>query len=488
MSDAPPEQPGPIVALGGLDLRLSHPLATREQDYKLAGRLTGPGADLFCDGGSLQIQHKSTGLVDEVFFAADGTFTQLLTLEPEIDNSLLLHLCDGLGDVAASAPLTVRHRRDLDTSAAAGGAVLDRPLAIGVLSRAGQRRKQILAPAGSALPGRFTCVCRTADQCGRLVVPLWQDERLVHQLVVNELDLRMPAGMPVEVELQVEADRSMTLRVILRQAGRSELVKVPPPAPLPRPSPEEVELVTQRVAALLPEFTGQFGTALQEKWRTRSQALREALERNQEEQAALLLAELDQQREQMELTKLQVLYPPRQRLTQLVKRCLYEAANVADRTGRDREQLFAPIYAQEQTAEQAHAEKNAAVYRECFDQLRALAADLLRLQHDLAPGARQGDDRPPTTHDVQDALRDLQAYLAAVLPAVLLKGRQDFVSELERIQQQQEALAERGRRDAPAALREVRRLLGEVGRMEQELSSGLSPAALSPEGMLEGSA
>jgi hypothetical protein len=476
------------VSLGGLELRLTHPLATQQQDYVLEGRLAGAGAELFWDGGSLQVHNKLTGLADEVFFSADGAFAQPLRLEPETDSPLLLCLCDGLGEIAATAPLTLRHRRALDASAVAGGIALEHGLAIGVLSRSGQRRKQVLAPAGAALPGRFTCVCHTTDQCGRLVVPLWQDDRLLHQLEVNELDARLPVGTPVEVDLQVEADRAMTLRVIVRQAGRSELVNVPAPAPLPRPSGDQIEQVTQRITALLPEFSGQFGAALQEKLRMRTQALQEALAHNEEQRAAVLLAELDQQREQMELARLQVQYPPRQRLTQLVKRCLYEAANVADRTGRDREQLFAPIYGQEQTAEQAHAEKNASVYRECFDQLRALAADLLRLQNDLSPMARRDTDRAPTVHDVQDALRDLQAYVQAVLPAAQLKGRQDYADRLQEFERQRDAVADRGRRDAPGALREARRLLGEVGRMEQELSSGLSPATLPLEGMLEGSA
>jgi hypothetical protein len=177
-------------------------------------------------------------------------------------------------------------------------------------------------------------------------------------------------------------------------------------------------------------------------------------------------------------------------LTQLVKRCLYEAANVADKTGRDREQLFAPIYAQEQTAEQAHAEKNALVYRECFDHLRALAADLIRLQDDISPAplARRDSDYGCSMHDVQDALRDLQAYLQAVLPAAQLKGRQDITDRLREFEQQRASLADRGKRDVPGALREVRRLLSEVGRMEQELSRGWSAGAAPQEGMLEGTA
>jgi len=111
-----------------------------------------------------------------------------------------------------------------------------------------------------------------------------------------------------------------------------------------------------------------------------------------------------------------------------------------------------------------------------------------RLQDDLSPLALRNPEQAANLYDVQDAVKDLQAYAESVLAAARLKGRQDFVERVLQADQQRGALADRAKRDAAGAMREVRRLLGEVGRMEQELSSGWSPATLPLEGMLEGSA
>src|SRR5439155_11613378 len=180
------------------------------------------------------------------------------------DTPLVLALCDGLGEIAASVPVTLRHR----STQAAGDVsapTLARELAIEVWTRAGQRRRQMLAPAGARLPGKFTCQCRTTDQCGRIVVPLWEENRMLRQIVVDELDPRLPVGCPVEVELQVEPDRAMMLRVLVRQAGRGEVVQLPaPPAPR-RPTDSEVEHVVRRIERLLPEFGGQYQAQLREQ-------------------------------------------------------------------------------------------------------------------------------------------------------------------------------------------------------------------------------
>ena len=77
---------------------------------------------------------------------------------------------------------------------AASVATVPRELAVEVLTRSGQRRMQVLAPAGVRLPGKFTCVCRTTDQCGRIVVPLWEGDRLVKEWDANSMLSRYRAS------------------------------------------------------------------------------------------------------------------------------------------------------------------------------------------------------------------------------------------------------------------------------------------------------
>jgi hypothetical protein len=481
----PTPESGPVLVLGGLELRLSRPLTTDAVDYALEGRLTGGGAEQFWDGGSLLICNGQTGLADEVYFAANGNFTRRLTVQPDSDVSLVLALCDDSGEVVATAPATLRHRRAAG-SLPPDASLLPRDLTVEVLTRSGQRRRQMLAPAGALLPGKFQCQARTTDQCGRVVVPLWDGDRLLHQVVVEDIDRRVPPGCPVDLEVQIEPDCSMTVRVLVKQAGRGEVVQLPAPAPSRRPTDAEVDCVARGLDAALASFSGQYAARLREHAAALRTGLDAALANHRDAAAAEALDGLDILRQQLELAPLQIAFPPPQRLTQLVKRCLFEAAELADRTGRDREHLFGQIYAQEQAAEEAHAERHVAAYRESFANLRALADDLERLHVETgSPGRRGG--RAPTAFDVADAARDLQAYLAAVRPMAERKGRADLLERLRAVEQTGQALAERGKSDPQAALRDARRALAEVAAVEQALAGAVGPALAPAEGMLEGS-
>ena len=101
--------------------------------------------------------------------------------------------------------MTVIAVRSQNASRALGQAVLPtqiitKPLQIEVLNRSGQRVKQVVAPIGATLPGVFQLTCRTHDQAGRIVVPIFEENRVVKQMVVSDLDPMMPVGSPVEVE------------------------------------------------------------------------------------------------------------------------------------------------------------------------------------------------------------------------------------------------------------------------------------------------
>jgi hypothetical protein len=61
------------------------------------------------------------------------------------------------------------------------------------------------------------------------------------------------------------------------------------------------------------------------------------------------------------------------------------------------------------------------------------------------------------------------------------------VQKLLDLDGQRDAWAERGKREPAQALREVRKALAEVARIEQALTAGRSRTPANVEGMLEGS-
>src|SRR5262249_46343416 len=144
--------------------------------------------------------------------------------------------------------------------------------------------------------------------------------------------------------------------------------------------------------------------------------------------------------QQLQVSRAQVLDPSWPRFAQLVKHCLYNAAQVAERTGRGREELFEQVYAQERYAEQAYEEKNQTLYRECFDNLGTFAGYLDRLLHDALPRLRRSP--PPTPREeAQREEQHFRDFLAAVSEQVRVKGRGSLADRLSGLARQGSTLS-----------------------------------------------
>src|SRR5262249_51649051 len=155
--------------------------------------------------------------------------------------------------------------------------------------------------------------------------------------------------------------------------------------------------VQREIDDLLFEFTGGYRTRITTQMNRLLLDLYEALGYEDEPKAIQRMAELRELLQQLQVSRAQVLDPSWPRFAQVVKHCLYNAAQVAERTGRGREELFEQVYAQERYAEQAYEEKNQTLYRECFDNLGTFAGYLDRLLHDALPRLRRSP--PPTPRE-----------------------------------------------------------------------------------------
>jgi hypothetical protein len=177
--------------------------------------------------------------------------------------------------------------------------------------------------------------------------------------------------------------------------------------------------------------------------------------------------------------------PPLPSLTRLVRRCLDLAAEVADATGRRREELFEHVYTQERYAEQAHGDNNQPLYRECVENLGKYAAYLEQLLRDAFPRPLRGPSRSPG-EEARDGMERFRECLAEVWRKVRADGRADLNERLAAVACQGQGLAQRARTDPPAAIRDVRRLLDEIDAVAQQLASGPPPPAGGEPGLLEG--
>ncbi len=160
-----------------------------------------------------------------------------------------------------------------------------------------------------------------------------------------------------------------------------------------------------------------------------------------------------------------LLDPPWPRFTQLVQRCLNLAAEVADKTGRDPDELCAHIRAQERYAEQAYEERNQMLYHECQDNLEKYRSYLAQLLGETLP--RPPRPRRLSEEEARTAINHFRAQLSLVWKQVRAKQRSDLEARLTEIAAQARGLSQRVKNDPLSALYEVNRLGTEIEKVAE---------------------
>jgi molecular chaperone DnaK len=485
----------------GVELHLTSSVNTRDLAYLATGIVRLESSDAALDGGSVRIRSLATGLTEEAFLDERGTFAQEVELQPETDNALELAVCDGLGQETARVVAVVRHQ---GSAPQLGQAVLPtqlitKPLQIEVLSRGGQRVKQVVAPVGATLPGNFRYTCRTHDQSGRILVPIFEENRIVKQMVIDDLDPSLPIGSPVEVEFAIDVKHNIEVRVRVRlPSGRTgvspvgegdfyelcETATLSAPPPPRRPTRADIDEVQNQIEELLPQFSGSFRTRLRTRAMQIRQDLFEALRYDDEPKAIQRMAELRELLQQLETSRGQMLDPPWPRFAQLVQHCLSLAAEVAEKTGRDPEELCEHIRAQERYAEQAYEEHNQTLYRECNDNLEKYAGYLTQLLGDTLPRPPR-PSRPPE-EEARAEIDRFRAYLSTVWKQVREKQRPDLETRLTEIATQARGLSQRVKSDPLSVLRDTNRLGTEVEKVADLLHNKRRHMPGDDAGLLEG--
>jgi molecular chaperone DnaK len=474
------EEAGP--AAHGLEVHVTSSRNVQATAYQLAGVVRPWPAEEprraagAWDGASVRIECVATGVVEEAFLDDNGTFEQAVELRPDQENPIRLTVCDPAGHDQVRVDFGVRHHsaaRDLGQGVLPTQ-LITKPLQIEVLNRRSHTRtKLVVAPVGSCLPGTFACRCRTVDQSGRIIVPVYEENRLIKQMVIQGIERDLAIGTPVDVEFRIDVKHNIQVQVQVRDGGTgtgpvaTASIEAPPPAR--RPTRAEIDEVQGEIEALVRDFSGSYRTRVTAQTRRLVQELHESLAYEDEPKAIQRMAELHDVLHQLQLHQGQILDPPWPRFAALVKQCLHLAATVADQTGRNRTELFEQVYTQERYAEQAYEEKNQTLYRECYDNLNKLAGYLDQLLHDALPRHRHGP-APSPCEEARQASERCRDYLAAVLDRVRQQGRADLQERLARLAGQGYTLPERVQADPLGAIREARRLMTEIAKIEQALA------------------
>ncbi len=158
-----------------------------------------------------------------------------------------------------------------------------------------------------------------------------------------------------------------------------------------------------------------------------------------------------------------ILDPPWPRFARLVQRCLDLAAEVADKTGRNPDELSEHIRVQERYAEQAYEERDQTLYQECNHNLEKYGGYLMQLLGDTLPRPPR-PSRPPE-EEARIEIDRFRTYLSSVWKQVREKQRSDLEPRLREIAAQARGLSQRAKIDPLSVLRETNRLGTEVGKV-----------------------
>ncbi len=310
-------------------------------------------------------------------------------------------------------------------------------------------------------------------------------------MIVSDLDPLMPVGSPVEVELAVDVKHTIEVRVRVRQAGgreRTETAVIEAAPPPRRPTRADIDEVQRQIDELLPRFSGGFRTRARGRATQLHQDLLEALRYDDEPKAVQRMAELRELLQNLEAGKGQALDPPWPRFAQLVRRCRDLAAEAAQATGREREELLEHVRAQERYAEQAFEDNNQALYRECRQNLEKYLGYLDQLLRDALPRPSAPAPQLPPEEEARDSVERFRNYLAAVWKQVRSKQRADLETRLTEIAGQAKGLSQRMKTEPLAVVRDARRLGAEVHKVEELLKEGRRLTSGDDAGLLEGTA
>jgi hypothetical protein len=178
--------------------------------------------------------------------------------------------------------------------------------------------------------------------------------------------------------------------------------------------------------------------------------------------------------------------PPWPRFAQLVRQCLDLVAELSDRTGRDREELFKHVHTQDRYAEQALAEHNQTLYRECWDNLAKYTDYLTRLIQESFPRPLALPDRPPE-EEAREVVEHFRALLSSVWKQVRSAGRTDLEPRLAVLARSAAGFSSRLKTEPLAVLRDAYRLSVEIEKIREHIDRPEAETAPDKHGLLEGS-
>jgi actin-like ATPase involved in cell morphogenesis len=218
------------VAPSGLRLELRYEPRTDQRRVTVGGRFDRPLTDhlVYLLRGE---EEHSRGLEGSDRFRFEG-----IRLEPGTENLFTLTVEDAEENPVLEREIRIVHDPECRRVVRSPGSVVTKEIRVRTADGAVP-----LFPENTPLPYRGSHTFETADQSGRIVVPILEGNHELTRLEVHDLPPELPIGTPVVVEMEAHADYRIEATARLPDHGRSAAIDFEiRPAETARLDPETV--------------------------------------------------------------------------------------------------------------------------------------------------------------------------------------------------------------------------------------------------------
>jgi molecular chaperone DnaK len=194
-------------------LELEHPRKTSDERVQIKGRVARPLPDhrVYLSRGGEELA--------EAPLDGDRFLLERVPLVPNAPNHFHLQIADREDNLYAETELTIVH----DARAAAGSDHLPQRLTKPIRAE-GLRGLTTLLPEGEPLPAQASAEGTRGTSEDRIVIPLYEGERWLANLVVTGIDPTLPQGALIDVQFAIDKDFSCTATATVRDTRQSESV------------------------------------------------------------------------------------------------------------------------------------------------------------------------------------------------------------------------------------------------------------------------
>jgi molecular chaperone DnaK (HSP70) len=198
------------VAGSGLRLELHYDRNTDQDRVRISGRLDRPlsGHTVYLLGGE-----------DEMYQTMESTdrFSfESVPLMPSRENVFTLSIENAQENLVLEHEVRIVHSPSARRILRSPGSVVTKPIAIRTVGGS-----EVLLPENTALPHTVSHTFETADQSGRIVMPIWEGNHEVSRLEIENIPRDLKEGTHVVVSIQVHSDYRIEASAAVPEIDRS---------------------------------------------------------------------------------------------------------------------------------------------------------------------------------------------------------------------------------------------------------------------------